>query len=99
RRCQNSMIRAAMIRRRAFIAGAVGAALLPIRPAAAAAPDRFRVRLETSKGAIDIDVHRDWCPHGADRFHELGTSGYLDDNRFFLVVAGRWAPLRINGAP
>jgi peptidyl-prolyl cis-trans isomerase A (cyclophilin A) len=81
------------------MAAALGAMALCPRRAAAAAPDRFRVRLETSKGIIVIDVHRDWCPHGADRFHELVTAGYFDDNRFFRVVAGRWAQFGINGAP
>lgn len=59
----------------------------------------YTVRLETSKGAIVIDVHRDWAPHGADRFFELVTSGYYDDNRFFRVVSGRWAQFGINGNP
>ena len=62
-------------------------------------PDRFTVRLDTSKGAIVIDVRREWAPHGADRFHELVTSGYYNDNRFFRVVAGRWAQVGINGDP
>jgi homoserine O-acetyltransferase len=65
----------------------------------ARAPDRFTVQLETSKGAIVIDVQRDWAPHGADRFHELVTSGYYNDSRFFRVVAGRWAQFGINGDP
>ena len=65
----------------------------------AAGPSTYRVRLETSKGAIVIDVHREWAPHGADRFHELVTAGYFDDNRFFRVVAGRWAQFGINGLP
>lgn len=64
-----------------------------------AAPPEYTVRLETSKGAIDIDVHRAWAPKAADRFHELVTSGYYDDNRFFRVVAGRWAQFGINGKP
>jgi len=64
-----------------------------------AGPSTYRVELETSKGAIVIEVHRDWAPRGADRFHELVTSGYFDDNRFFRVVAGRWAQFGINGAP
>lgn len=59
----------------------------------------YTVRLETSKGAIVIDVHRDWAPHGADRFFELVTSGYYDDNRFFRVVSDRWAQFGINGDP
>ena len=66
---------------------------------AASAPDRYRVALDTSKGAIVIDVRREWAPHGADRFFELATGGYYDDNRFFRVVANRWAQFGINGAP
>jgi peptidyl-prolyl cis-trans isomerase A (cyclophilin A) len=66
---------------------------------AEAAPREYKVRLETSKGAIVIEVHRDWAPNGADRFYELVTSGYYDDNRFFRVVAGRWAQFGINGDP
>jgi peptidyl-prolyl cis-trans isomerase A (cyclophilin A) len=64
-----------------------------------AAPPEFRVRLETNKGAIVIEVHRDWAPRGADRFHELVIAGYYDDNRFFRVVKGRWAQFGINGDP
>jgi len=67
--------------------------------AQAIAPSTFRVRLDTNKGPIVIEVHRDWAPHGADRFHELVTSGYFDDNRFFRVVSGRWAQFGINGDP
>src|SRR5437867_10752353 len=63
------------------------------------APAQFRVRLDTTKGPIVIEVHRDWAPNGADRFYDLITSGYYDDNRFFRVVAGRWAQFGINGDP
>src|SRR5438105_4951004 len=63
-----------------------------------ALPD-YRVRLDTSKGAIVIDVHRGWAPNGADRFHELVTSRYFDDSRFFRVVKGQWAQFGINGDP
>jgi len=66
---------------------------------AQAVPREYKVRLETSKGAIVIEVHRDWAPNGADRFYELVTSGYYDDNRFFRVVEGRWAQFGINGDP
>jgi homoserine O-acetyltransferase len=66
---------------------------------AEAAPQLFRVRLETTKGPIVIQAHRDWAPHGADRFFELVTSRYFDDNRFFRVVKGQWAQFGINGDP
>ena len=57
------------------------------------------VRLDTSKGAIVIAVHRDWAPHGADRFLELVGAGYFDDSRFFRVVKGQWAQFGINKDP
>ncbi len=57
------------------------------------------MRLDTSKGAIVIAVHRDWAPRGADRFLELVTAGYFDDSRFFRVVKGQWAQFGINGDP
>jgi homoserine O-acetyltransferase len=63
------------------------------------APAQFRVKLETSKGPILIDVHRDWAPHGADRFYHLVRAGYYNDSRFFRVVRGRWAQFGINGDP
>ena len=64
-----------------------------------AAPATFRVRLDTTKGPIVVEVRRDWAPHGADRFYELVTAGYFDDNRFFRVVKGQWAQFGINGDP
>jgi homoserine O-acetyltransferase len=73
--------------------------MLALVLALALAPAEFRVRLDTTKGSIVIEVRREWAPHGADRFYELVTSGYFDDNRFFRVVAGRWAQFGINGNP
>ena len=66
---------------------------------AADAPAIFRVRLDTTKGPIVIEVHRDWAPRGADRFYELVTARYFDDNRFFRVVKGQWAQFGINADP
>ena len=63
------------------------------------APDRFRVRLGTSKGLILLEVHREWAPQGADRFYNLVRQGYYDETRFFRVVAGRWAQFGIHGDP
>jgi peptidyl-prolyl cis-trans isomerase A (cyclophilin A) len=63
------------------------------------APDLFRVRLETSKGLIVLEIHRDWAPHGADRFYNLVRLGYYDEVRFFRVIAGRWAQFGIPGDP
>ena len=77
----------------------VAAVLLALMQTSASAPPQFRVRLETTKGAIVIEVHREWAPRGADRFYELVTSGYYDDSRFFRVVKGQWAQFGINGDP
>jgi homoserine O-acetyltransferase len=74
-------------------------ALVLLLQSAVTAPTAFRVRLETTKGAIVIAVHRDWAPNGVDRFYELVTSGYYDDSRFFRVVKGQWAQFGINGDP
>ena len=63
------------------------------------APGLFDVRLDTSKGKILIEVHRDWAPHGADRFYDLVRAGYYDGDRFFRVIRGRWAQFGINGDP
>ena len=71
----------------------------PERPALQLAPWNFRVRVDTSKGQIVVEVHRDWAPHGAERFHELVSARYFDDNRFFRVHAGQWAQFGINGDP
>ena len=77
----------------------LAAVALALMQTSASAPPQFRVRLETTKGAIVIDVHRDWAPRGADRFYELVTSGYYDDSRFFRVVKAQWAQFGINGDP
>jgi peptidyl-prolyl cis-trans isomerase A (cyclophilin A) len=55
---------------------------------AVVAPTVFKVRLETSRGPIVIEAHRDWSPNGVDRFFQLVESGYYDDVRFFRVVPG-----------
>ena len=49
------------------------------------APDAFRVRFETSKGAIVVNVTRAWAPKGADRFYTLVKSGYFSEARFYRV--------------
>jgi peptidyl-prolyl cis-trans isomerase A (cyclophilin A) len=63
------------------------------------APASCVVRLDTSKGNVDIEVTRAWAPIGADRFVNLVRNGYYDDNRFFRVAPGRWVQFGIHGDP
>jgi peptidyl-prolyl cis-trans isomerase A (cyclophilin A) len=63
------------------------------------APDMFRTIVEITAGCVEIEVHRDWSPRGADRFYELARLGYYDDSRFFRVVAGKWVQFGIAGEP
>jgi peptidyl-prolyl cis-trans isomerase A (cyclophilin A) len=57
------------------------------------------VKFETTAGSFLIEAHRDWSPHGADRFYELVRTKYYNDSRFFRVVPGRWVQFGINGNP
>ncbi len=65
----------------------------------APAPAVSIVRLDTSKGIVDIEVTRDWAPRGADRFVALVRHGYYDGARFFRLTKGRWTQFGINGDP
>lgn len=65
----------------------------------AAVPDVFQVNLDTSKGPVVIEVHRDWAPLGADHFFALVKAGYYDGNRFFRVVPGFVVQFGISGDP
>lgn len=57
------------------------------------------VRVETSAGPFLIEVHRDWAPHGAERFLQLVRAKYYDDSRFYRAVAGKWVQFGIAGDP
>jgi peptidyl-prolyl cis-trans isomerase A (cyclophilin A) len=46
----------------------------------------FRVKFETTAGDFVVEVHRDWAPLGAERFHELVASGFYDECKFFRVI-------------
>lgn len=63
------------------------------------APAEYSVELDTTRGIIVIDVKREWAPKGADRFHELVTSGYFTDVAFFRVIRGFMAQVGISGDP
>ena len=74
-------------------------ALLDPSLAAERAPDTFRVKLDTTKGDIVIRVHRDWAPHGADRFYNLVKIGYYDGARFYRVIQGFMAQVGFAADP
>jgi cyclophilin family peptidyl-prolyl cis-trans isomerase len=86
-----------------IVAGAQDGRTLLLDPGnpvfAARAPGRALVRLDTSRGIVEIAVTRAWAPHGADRFIALVRQGYYDGNRFFRVTPGRWVQFGINGDP
>jgi len=63
------------------------------------APAKYTVNLDTSKGLVVIDVHRDWAPIGADRFYNLVKNGYYDGTRFYRVINGFMAQIGIHGTP
>ena len=65
----------------------------------AQAPAVYKVKFDTSKGAFVLEVHRDWAPHGADRFYNLVKNGFYDGGRFFRVISGFMVQFGINGDP
>ncbi|MEO6443661.1 MAG: peptidylprolyl isomerase [Gemmatimonadaceae bacterium] len=63
------------------------------------APDVFRVHFETSKGSFVLQAHRRWAPRGVDRLHQLVTSGFFDNTRFFRAVSGFMVQFGVHGDP
>lgn len=76
-----------------------GTALMDPAELAETAPDTFRVRFETTKGAFVVEVVRAWTPNGADRFYTLVKNGYYDDARIFRVIEGFVAQFGLHGDP
>ena len=62
-------------------------------------PAKYTVELDTTKGPILIDVHTEWAPIGAARFHQLVEDGYFTDVAFFRVIDGFMAQVGISGDP
>jgi len=63
------------------------------------APEKFRVKLDTTKGPVVIEVNRAWSPKGADRFYNLVKLGFYTDIAFFRVIDGFMAQFGIHGNP
>ena len=62
------------------------------------APAVFKVNLDTTKGPVVVEVHRDWAPHGVDHFYNLIQTGYFDGNRIYRVTQ-RYAQFGVNSDP
>jgi cyclophilin family peptidyl-prolyl cis-trans isomerase len=58
----------------------------PAPPVADNKEKTFKVRLDTSKGPVIVEVHRDWAPLGAEQFHKLVEAKFFDGVRFFRIV-------------
>jgi len=77
-------------------AATVPAAKKPLPPPI---PAEYKVKLETTKGDVIIQVHRDWAPLGADHFYQLVTKGYYDNNAFFRAMKDFMVQFGMNGDP
>lgn len=63
------------------------------------APDTFKARFDTTKGAFTVEVTRSLAPNGADRFYNLVKSGFFNDVAFFRVVPGFMVQFGMSGDP
>lgn len=63
------------------------------------APESFKAKFTTTKGAFTIEVTRSLSPNGADRFYNLVKSGYFQDVAFFRVIPGSMGQFGIHGDP
>jgi peptidyl-prolyl cis-trans isomerase A (cyclophilin A) len=62
------------------------------------AHDVFQLALDTSKGPVVIEVHKDWAPIGVQHLYELVNSGYYGGVRFFRVTRA-YVQFGVNGDP
>jgi cyclophilin family peptidyl-prolyl cis-trans isomerase len=63
------------------------------------APEKFKVKFETTKGDFILEVVREMAPHGVDRFYNLVRAHFYDDSRFFRVRENWIAMFGIPGNP
>jgi len=74
--------------------------LTPTDPAfTVAAPAVSRVRFDTTKGPLVIEIVRAWAPRGADRFVNLVRHGYYDEAKLFRVRPETWVQFGIAADP
>lgn len=75
-----------------------GGKLPPPTPPAAGQPT-MTVVLETTKGNIELGIHKEWAPLGADHFIELVKAGFYDGAPWFRVMEGFVAQCGISANP
>lgn len=63
------------------------------------APDTYKARFDTTKGAFTVEVTRALAPQGADRFYNLVRSGFFTEVAFFRVIPGFMCQFGIHGDP
>lgn len=79
--------------------GAGNPALLDPSLAREKSPEKFKVKVTTTKGDFVIEITRSWSPNGADRFYNLAKIGFFNDVAIFRVVRGFVAQFGLNGDP
>ena len=70
-----------------------------VAPKPVQAPDLFKINLDTSKGEVVIEMHRDWGPIGVDHLYNLVKQGFYDGDYFFRYVRNFMVQFGINGDP
>ena len=85
----------------AAVAAQGGASKALLSPAALkeTAPATYTVNFDTSVGTFVVTVHRDWAPHGADRFYNLVKNGFYNNARFFRAIPNFMVQFGISGDP
>lgn len=63
------------------------------------APAQYKVKFETTKGTVVIEVNRDWAPNGADRFYNLVKVGFFEHVAFFRAMKGFMVQFGMSGTP
>lgn len=81
------------------LAEGANAALTDPSKANEQAPAKFKVKFETTKGDVIIEVTRKWSPNGADRFYNLVKIGFFEDIAFFRAISNFMVQFGVSGYP